>query len=376
MKKTSVTLTMIGIVTAVMISISGCSVEFSEPPMMNNDDTAVAEADNDSGDSSQRPPRNQEHKAQVDSLLSEIPENIAKVDLEDVAYELKIRFVDNEGNDLLDPEHPATINDSYIMYGYDGMFSPPSTISWTGTGRTYFTDKNGGYILMKGVIKPGQTRSLLISWAYGYHKEKLTIRHGLDNSYWVDYNNKIYKEGDEIIFSTYKDRRPNLAPISIPIDIKAEDGYSSLLAKGAALHGCDIKVRYEGKDYPVDWTDHGAMSTNMLSPSGGLLGYGDEITSSKIKPDFFGTAYFSQVMPDVFDEDPMDYLVVGFGYFDAGKDFTVEVEIIGSTPMGDFICPVKVTNKVTMVADYPSANTTYYYNGERVSDLHYINLMK
>lgn len=371
MKKSGVTLTMIGIVTAVMISLSGCSVEFYEPPVINNDDTAVAEADNDSGDSSQRPPRNQEHKAQVDSLLSEIPENIAKVDLVDVAYELKIRFVDNDGNDLLDPEHPAKIKVSEIEYTYDDIkYHFPPTIE------SIFADENGKYAVMKGIVKPGQTRGLLISWALGYHKEKLIIRHGLDNSYWVDYNNKIYKEGDEIIFSTYKDRTPNLAPISIPIDIKAEDGYSSLLAKGAALHGCDIKVRYEGKEYPVDWNDHGAMSTDMISPSGGLMYKGDILASSKIKPEFLGAAYFSKVVPALDSDNTLDIPIVGFGYFDAGKDFTVEIEIIGSTPMGDFICPVKVTNKVTMVADYPSANTTYYYNGKEVYSLYYINLLK
>ncbi|MDE6279194.1 MAG: hypothetical protein K2M05_04405 [Paramuribaculum sp.] len=114
----------------------------------------------------------------------------------------------------------------------------------------------------------------------------------------------------------------------------------------------------------------------MISPSGGLMFRGDILASSKIKPEFFGAAYFSKVVPALDSDNTLDMPIVGFGYFDAAKDFTVEIEIIGSTPKGNFICPVKVTNKVTMVADYPSANTTYYYNGERVFDLYYVNLMK
>lgn len=353
---------------AVMISQSGCTTEFYEPPLPDADQAAVAEADNDS---SQRNLVDKDNPAQRDSLIAEMPTDVACIDGEDVAYELKIRFVDNDGNDLLNPNHPAKIKVSEIEYAYDGI-----KYDYLPTLQSVFTDKNGRYSIMKGIVKPGQTRGLVISWAYGYHKERLTIRHGLDNSYWVDYNNKIYKEGDEIIFSTYKDRTPNLAPISIPIDIKAEDGYSSLLAKGAALHGCDIKVRYEGKEYPVDWNDHGAMSTDMISPSGGLMYKGDILASSKIKPEFLGAAYFSKVVPALDGESQLSKPIVGFGYFDASKDFTAEIEVIGSTPSGDFSCPVKVINKVTMVADYPSAQTTYFYNGEKVYDLYQINMMK
>ncbi len=370
MKKSLATLTMIGIMAAVMISVSGCTTEFYELPLPDTDEAAVADAD-----SSQRNLVDKDNPAQRDSLMAEMPTDIACIDGEEVAYELKIRFVDNEGNDLLNPNHPATINGTYIIFN-DGKIDPPNAVSWKGYDRNYFTDDNGGYVVIKGVVKPQQFRTVYLTWAEGYHRENLIVRYQSGNTYVVDYNNKLYGEGKEISFSTYKDRTPNIAPIAIPINIMDADGYSSLLAKGEALYGCDIKVRYEGKDYPVDWTDHGAMSTDMISLSGGFSGYGDAIASSKIKPDFFGAAYFSQVMPDVSEGDPMNYPVVGFGYFDKNKDFTAEIEVVGSTPLGDFSCPVKVVNKVTMIADYPSSETTYFYNGQKISYLGMVNVMK